>query len=284
MKGCGKSHDATHEHRSGNYWVCGQEGLCPSCVAALEAGAEQAEARVRHLEEWHVRRDIALHDQPNKNMLIAKLSAEAAELREMYDAVVAERDSKGTPCPRCGQTDHGQYGEYPCPDCGLPTLWGTVMSNPKDVDRAVYEEVEAERDALRVRVEELERGFRQRIHDEDAIKARLEAERDALKKELVAANLGAERNAYIARSLAEKITSLKNDERILLETHQSLVDRYWIAEAECKTLEKECDTCFVRKERDALRAAILQTIEENGHLADGENCTLIALKRAVGET
>jgi hypothetical protein len=99
-----------------------------------------------------------------------------------------------------------------------------------------------------------------------------------------AANLGAERNAYIARSLAEKITALKNDERILLETQQSLVDRCWIAEAECKALKKECDTCFIRKERDALRAAILQTIEENGHLADGENCTLIALKRAVGET
>jgi hypothetical protein len=97
MTGCGKSHDATHEHRSGNYWVCGEEGLCPSCAASLEV----------------------------------------------------ERDSKGTPCPRCGQTDHGQYGEYPCRECGLPTLWGTVMSNPKDVDRAVYEEVEAERDQAR---------------------------------------------------------------------------------------------------------------------------------------
>jgi predicted RNA-binding Zn-ribbon protein involved in translation (DUF1610 family) len=127
MKGCGKSHDATHEHGSGNYWVCGKEGLCPSCAAALEAKV----------------------------------------------------DPKGTPCPRCGQTDHGQYGEYPCPECGLPTLWGTTTSNPKDVDRAVYEEVVAE--------------------------------------------------------------------------------------------------------RDALRAAILQTLDENGHLADGDDCTLIALKRAVGE-
>lgn len=31
-----------------------------------------------------------------------------------------------------------------------------------------------------------------------------------------------------------------------------------------------------------LRAAILQTLAENGHLADGEDCTLIRLKRAVG--
>jgi ElaB/YqjD/DUF883 family membrane-anchored ribosome-binding protein len=30
-----------------------------------------------------------------------------------------------------------------------------------------------------------------------------------------------------------------------------------------------------------LRSAIQQTLEENGHLADGDNCTLILLKRAV---
>jgi len=26
-------------------------------------------------------------------------------------------------CDVCGQVDHGQYGEYPCAKCGLPTLW-----------------------------------------------------------------------------------------------------------------------------------------------------------------
>lgn len=36
------------------------------------------------------------------------------------------------------------------------------------------------------------------------------------------------------------------------------------------------------KERIAvLEAAIVKTLNENGHLADGENCTLIDLKRAV---
>jgi rubrerythrin len=25
-------------------------------------------------------------------------------------------------CIVCGQIDHGQTGEYPCPNCGLPTL------------------------------------------------------------------------------------------------------------------------------------------------------------------
>ena len=26
-------------------------------------------------------------------------------------------------CPECGQASIGQEGEYPCPKCGLPTLW-----------------------------------------------------------------------------------------------------------------------------------------------------------------
>lgn len=37
------------------------------------------------------------------------------------------------------------------------------------------------------------------------------------------------------------------------------------------------------KEIDMLRAAIRKTLDENGHLADGDNCTLIDLKRAIGE-
>lgn len=34
-------------------------------------------------------------------------------------------------------------------------------------------------------------------------------------------------------------------------------------------------------EIERLRSAIKQTLDENGHLADGENCTLIVLKRAL---
>jgi hypothetical protein len=30
-----------------------------------------------------------------------------------------------------------------------------------------------------------------------------------------------------------------------------------------------------------VHSAILQTLDENSHLADGDNCTLIALKRAI---
>lgn len=29
-------------------------------------------------------------------------------------------------CPECGQQDVGQYGEYPCPSCGLPREWDPV--------------------------------------------------------------------------------------------------------------------------------------------------------------
>ena len=32
-------------------------------------------------------------------------------------------------CPACGQTDEGQTGEYPCPNCGLPTLWDAPMAD-----------------------------------------------------------------------------------------------------------------------------------------------------------
>ena len=37
----------------------------------------------------------------------------------------------------------------------------------------------------------------------------------------------------------------------------------------------------LRTQRDYLMAAARRTLEENGHLADGDNCTLLVLKRAV---
>jgi hypothetical protein len=37
-----------------------------------------------------------------------------------------------------------------------------------------------------------------------------------------------------------------------------------------------------RAEIAKLKAAILQTLDENGHLADGDDCTLIHLKTAIG--
>ena len=37
----------------------------------------------------------------------------------------------------------------------------------------------------------------------------------------------------------------------------------------------------LRTQRDYLMAAARRTLDENGHLADGDNCTLLLLKRAV---
>jgi hypothetical protein len=42
----------------------------------------------------------------------------------------------------------------------------------------------------------------------------------------------------------------------------------------CSTLEREIAE---------LREAVAQTLRENAHLADGENCTLIRLKRALAK-
>ena len=38
----------------------------------------------------------------------------------------------------------------------------------------------------------------------------------------------------------------------------------------------------IESEIARLRAAIQKTLDENGHLADGDDCTLIELKRAIG--
>jgi len=51
---------------------------------------------------------------------------------------------------------------------------------------------------------------------------------------------------------------------------------------DCYTYGPRHYDCALR-EIERLRAAIAQTLDENGHLADGDNCTLIALKRALSE-
>lgn len=45
--------------------------------------------------------------------------------------------------------------------------------------------------------------------------------------------------------------------------------------------DAKSDILALHAEVERLRAAIEQTLDENGHLADGENCTLIVLKRAL---
>lgn len=47
-------------------------------------------------------------------------------------------------------------------------------------------------------------------------------------------------------------------------------------------MQEVFDICAqLLEQRDSLRSAILLKLQENSHLADGEDCTLIALKRAI---
>lgn len=45
--------------------------------------------------------------------------------------------------------------------------------------------------------------------------------------------------------------------------------------------ENYSDRAILLAEVDRLRAAIRETLDNNAHLADGDVCTLIALKRAL---
>ena len=40
---------------------------------------------------------------------------------------------------------------------------------------------------------------------------------------------------------------------------------------------------YAQKAVEPLIQAVIQTLEENGHLADGDNCTLLVLKNAVSK-
>lgn len=67
-------------------------------------------------------------------------SAAATVIRELLAALGAYESERAErpPCATCGQTDIGQYGEYPCSACGLPRTWGTkvsVMDDARDAAR-----------------------------------------------------------------------------------------------------------------------------------------------------
>ncbi len=50
----------------------------------------------------------------------------------------------------------------------------------------------------------------------------------------------------------------------------------------CDEIERLKDNvALLRTQRDYLMSSVRRTLEENGHLADGDNCTLLVLKRAV---
>jgi len=56
----------------------------------------------------------------------------------------------------------------------------------------------------------------------------------------------------------EEISKLRGEVRVLTGSHE------WIT-----------------REKERLETAIKKTLDENAHLADGDNCTLIHLKRAI---
>ena len=62
----------------------------------------------------------------------------------------------------------------------------------------------------------------------------------------------------------------------LIQSTQELVELY---REQREYLSKELEK--VKAERDKYRDAILSCLEENRHLADGDQCTLIGLKRAL---
>lgn len=62
---------------------------------------------------------------------------------------------------------------------------------------------------------------------------------------------------------------------IAKEVEADMREKLAFAEGRLATLDS------IRRERDALREAIRLTLEENGHLPDGDVCTLIRLKTAL---
>lgn len=55
-----------------------------------------------------------------------------------------------------------------------------------------------------------------------------------------------------------------------------------IAELEALLFTTEAAYRREKERADRLHTAIIFTLDENGHMADGDNCTLKALKDAVG--
>jgi len=48
--------------------------------------------------------------------------AEAERNSESFEQFKARKLEELNACPKCGQVDTGQTGEYPCSECGLPTM------------------------------------------------------------------------------------------------------------------------------------------------------------------
>jgi len=92
------------------------------------------------------------------------------------------------------------------------------------------------------------------------------------------------------RKEAEKFYEWPSDTKDHVTLTSSLIFAQVMIQKESNRLkrpapcERFCEQIAFNAERKRLERAIRETIEENLHLADGENCTLIKLKRAINYT
>ena len=104
---------------------------------------------------------------------------------------------------------------------------------------------------------------------------------ERLRDGLVSAETSCEAADRITELEAEN-TNLKNN--IKKSGRMKALQRVTELEADVKFWNEAFleQRASAEKEVARLTAAITKTLNENGHLADGENCTLIELKRAMG--
>lgn len=103
---------------------------------------------------------------------------------------------------------------------------------------------------------------------------KLERERDGARAELTHVYRWIERNH--PDGFIDSQSYLQNLERVTEHIHDKMDKR------------EECETALMHewnltlRELRRLKAEVAQTLNENAHLTDGDNCTLIRLKRAIG--
>jgi len=91
-----------------------------------------------------------------------------------------------------------------------------------------------------------------------------------------------EANAHRIVACVNACAGIETHELELMTGRMSIASQIKACEAIYATAEaKATRRSKFARQRDELLAAVEQTLDENGHLADGENCTLIVLKRAL---
>ena len=77
-------------------------------------------------------------------------------------------------------------------------------------------------------------------------------------------------------SIADLARTLKEERDAALADATALAERLTVLE-----LTSTSELARLERERDEARGAIITTLEENRHLADGDDCTLAKLKSVV---